>query len=241
VTGRVTLALDAASSRLTIAAERAGTVAARHLDGSRHHTAQVLVLIDEVLTACGAVPRDIGAVISGEGPGSFTGLRVAASVAKALVWRREDVTWHTGSSLLARIPLEAGHRRVLALSDALRGEVYAGCWELGDGAIRAIDPPARAVRPEELSRFGAVDLVVGSIPDALVPDVARVTAKAPVTGEAALPDARRLLALRDWRGGLVAVHEALTWHPEYGRPAEAQVVWERKHGIPLPDPGHSSR
>jgi tRNA threonylcarbamoyladenosine biosynthesis protein TsaB len=216
-------------------------VAGRHLDGSRHHTAQVLVLIDEVLTECGAEPRDIGAVISGDGPGSFTGLRVAASVAKALVWHREDVTWHTGSSLLSRIPLGAGHRRVVAVSDALRGELYAGCWELADGEVRAIDPPARAVRPDHLARFGAVDLVVGSIPEALVPDVARVTGQPPVTGEVALPDARRLLALREWRGGLAVVHEPGTWHPEYGRPAEAQVVWERKHGVPLPDPGHSSR
>lgn len=238
----VVVALDAASSRLTLAVEREGTVAARHLDGARQHTAQVLTLLDAALGEVGASVREVTAVITGDGPGSFTGLRVASSVAKALAWGRAEVEWLTGPSLLTRVPLDEGEpRRVLALSDALRGELYAGCWQLGAGAVTAVDPPARAMPPHALAGFGAMDAVVGTIPEALVGAVRAATGVEPVTGEAALPDARRLLALRHWRGGLARVADPGRWHPEYGRPAEAQAVWERKHGKPLPDPGHTAR
>jgi tRNA threonylcarbamoyladenosine biosynthesis protein TsaB len=234
------LALDAASSRLTVAVERTdGRVAERHLDGPRRHAAQVLVLIDEVLSECGITPREIGAVLSGDGPGSFTGLRVATSVAKALVWRRDDVAWYTASSLLSRIALtEEDGARVLAVSDALRGELYAGCWDVQRGRVEQVDPPARAMHPEDLARFGTPHVVAGTVPDALRDAVALATGRPLVD---ALPDARNLLALRYRAGGVTRVEDPVAWHPEYGRPAEAQVVWERKRGHALPDPGHTAR
>lgn len=240
MTNGVWLALDAASPRLTVAAECPdGTIATRQLDGPRRHTAQVLVLIDEVLSECGITPREIGAVLSGDGPGSFTGLRVATSVAKALVWQRSDVAWYTASSLLSRVTLGADAAvRVLALSDALRGELYAGCWDVKHGSVTQVDPPARAMRPEDLTRFGAVDVVAGTVPEALRNAVTAATGRP--LGDA-LPDARNLLALRHRAGGVTRVEDPVAWHPEYGRPAEAQVVWERKRGRALPDPGHTAR
>ena len=35
------------------------------------------------------------------------------------------------------------------------------------------------------------------------------------------------------------VAEPLTWEPEYGRPAEAQALWEARHGRALPHPSRS--
>jgi tRNA threonylcarbamoyladenosine biosynthesis protein TsaB len=47
-----------------------------------------------------------------------------------------------------------------------------------------------------------------------------------------MPAAAAVVRLREW-GRLEPV--ALTsWEPEYGRLAEAQVVWERTHGQALP-------
>ncbi|HEX3928556.1 MAG TPA: tRNA (adenosine(37)-N6)-threonylcarbamoyltransferase complex dimerization subunit type 1 TsaB [Gemmatimonadales bacterium] len=232
----ITIAADAASDRCTIAATDGTRVVHRDLDGARGHAGRILALLDETLRDLDAVPRDIGQLLTGDGPGSFTGLRVVAALAKALAWRRQ-LPWSTAPSLRIRA---AAHRpaaggRVLALSDALRGELYAGCWEFADDAVSQVGPSPRAVDPAGLvSVFGAVDVVVGSIPATALDVVSQVTGRVPVTGSAALPDARRLFELHAMRGGTVPVIDAAQWEPEYGRPAEAQAVWERKHGRPLP-------
>lgn len=233
----LTLALDCASERCTLALSDGTTVVSRFVDGPRRHATEVLGLVDEALEAFGAAPRDLGRVLTGDGPGSFTGLRVAGAVAQALVWGRPAVEWEVAPSLLVRAAAHVpdGGGSVLACADALRGELYAGCWRVGPASVLAIGGPPRAMVPEQLVGFGAVDAVVGGIPERLLAAVAAATGITPISGEAGLPDARQLLRLGTLAGGTVPVTTPEAWRPHYGRPAEAQAVWERRHGRPLPD------
>ena len=237
----VTLALDAATERLTVALAKGDLVSSLHVDGPRRHAREALGMVDALLAEHGLGPRDITRVISGDGPGSFTGLRVASAVAKALVWGRTALEWYTAPSLLARAVAQV-HRgadtTVLALSDALRGELYAGCWRFTGSQVVLQGEAPHAMVPSALDAFGRVDVVVGSMPDAMLPIVRQSTGKEPVVGEAALPDARWLVALAEWQGGVHRVGNAVSWHPQYGRPSEAQAVWEAKHGRRLPDSTH---
>jgi tRNA threonylcarbamoyladenosine biosynthesis protein TsaB len=231
----ITLAFDTATDRCSVAASDGIRTSSGSVDGARRHAAAILGLIDHALREVGGAPADIGRVLIGDGPGSFTGLRVAASVAKALVWQRR-VEWRTAPSLLVRAAAHApvGGGRVLAVSDALRGELYAGCWQITPSSIAPFGTAPRAMTPESLRSLGDVAVVVGTIPDPLLDRVRVATGREPVTGEAALPDARTLLALAGIAGGTQRVEDAATWEPEYGRPAEAQAVWERTHGTGLP-------
>ena len=238
----ITLALDTATDRCTVAASDGRRVAHRYVDGSRRHAAAILGLIDAVLGELGAGGHDIARLVVADGPGSFTGLRVAAAVARALAWHR-DVEWRIAPSLLVRAAgqVPPGGGTVLALSDALRGEVYAASWRFGEHDVVRLSPLARAMPPAALATLAPVDVVVGSIPPALLAAVGAATGRDAVTGEAALPDARRLLQLADLAGGTDRVADPGGWQPEYGRPSEAQVVWERNHGIELPSAsGHAS-
>ncbi len=231
----ITLALDTATDRCTVAATDGTRVAERFIDGARQHTRAVLGLIDEVLGDLNATPADVRRVLTADGPGSFTGLRVSAAVAKGIAWTGQ-VEWRTAPSLLVRAmghaPAAGGV--VLALSDALRGDLYAGCWSIGPDAVRIVGDPPHARKPETLGVYGAVDLVVGSVPEALREAVAAATGRTPCLGMAALPQAVSLFALDARDGGTTLVANVAEWEPEYGRPAEAQAVWERKHGRPLP-------
>ena len=232
----ITLAFDTASDRCTVAATDGSQVAHRHIDGSRRHAAAILSLLDEVLGEVAATPRDVNLLLTGDGPGSFTGLRVSSSVAKALCWGR-PIEWRTAPSLLIRAAAHttAGGSTVLALTDALRGDVYAGCWRIGAEGVVPVGPHPRAVAPDQLaSLFGQVDVVVGTVPEALRPAIALATGRVVIGGEEALPDARTLLALAEIDGATTRVSDPASWEPEYGRPAEAQAVWERTHGRPLP-------
>lgn len=231
----IALALDTATDRCTVAAGDGTRAAHRFLDGSRKHASAIIGMIDAVLAELDVQLREVQRVIIADGPGSFTGLRVAASVAKAFAWRT-TVELRATPSLLIRAAAHApaGGGNVLALSDALRGEVYAASWRFGENGVVATSPPPRAMVPADLAAFLPVDIVVGSVPPALAAQVARITGREGVTGEAALPDARMLLKLDGMPGGTVAVGDIAAWEPEYGRPSEAQVVWERTHGVELP-------
>lgn len=233
----ITLALDTATDRCTVAATDGTRLVERHLDGARQHARSVLGLTDELLAELGAAPRDIQRMLTADGPGSFTGLRVAASVAKGLAWAGR-LEWHTAPSLLVRAAAHAPATGgvVLALSDALRGDLYAGCWRIAEGRVERVGTAPRARTPASLAEFGVVDVVVGSVPEALRSAVEAATGQTLIGGDAALPTARALLALDGFVGGTERVVDVAGWEPEYGRPAEAQAVWERKHGRPLPSP-----
>ncbi len=235
----ISLAFDTATDRCTVAASFDGTVRVSHafVDGARRHAAAIIGLIDDVLREIGGASADIACVIIGDGPGSFTGLRVAASGRQAaLAWRSARVEWRVAPSLLVRATAHTppGGGKILALSDALRGELFAGCWRFGASGVERDGAPPRAVTPESLATFHPVDVVVGSIPAALVDRVREATGRVPIVGDAALPDARMLLTLAGMPGGTLLVADPAAWEPDYGRPAEAQAVWERTHGTELP-------
>ncbi len=230
----ISLALDSASDRCSVAASNGSDVAHRHLDGARGHATAILGLLDQVLHEIGASVTEVNRVLSGDGPGSFTGLRVTTAVAKAIVWGRR-VEWRTAPSLLLRAASHAGEGGiVLAVSDALRGDVYAGCWRFDAHGVHPIGGPPCAMPPAALAALGPVDRVVGTLAPAIADAVTRSTGRPVIAGAEALPDARQLLLLADRRGGTTLISDAAAWEPEYGRPAEAQAVWERTHGRQLP-------
>ena len=96
------LALETATDRASVAL---GTSAAdalvRELVGARRHAAELLSMIDAVLHERGVGLDAVRELVLSDGPGSFTGLRVGASAAKAIVQARGVALW-VAPSLLVR-------------------------------------------------------------------------------------------------------------------------------------------
>ena len=142
MSGDLVLALDTATAPGGVAVGRNGTVLGEVvLDTAPRHSEQVLPAIEQALRSAGATVRDVTAVVVGAGPGSFTGVRIAAAIAKGLVHARA-LPLHAFSSLLAAA-VSAGmtERAVCALFDARRGEAYAGCWRQQEGAMETLLEP----------------------------------------------------------------------------------------------------
>ena len=238
----IALGIETTTDRLSVAAVgQSGRVAVRQAEGARKHAALLFPLIEEVLSELHLRLEEVEALAVADGPGSFTGLRVGASAAKALARAQPRLTVWTASTLLVRAagaaPLHGA--RVLVVTPALRGELYAASYRMNlPAAVETLAVPALAT-PESLHRE-APDLLVADAPEKLVDRLADQFAVPLVRGNASRPNAAALLALLAVEGGAQRVAELETWEPCYGRPAEAQARWEALHG-PLPNPPRVAR
>ena len=132
------LAIETATDACSCALEFSGTVTTRHTVEPRRHTELLLPMIDEVLAHAGARLGALDAIAFGRGPGSFTGLRIACSVAQGLGFgaNRPLVAVSTLQALAAGMRRSRGTSRVLVALDARMGEVYWGGFEW-DGVTMA--------------------------------------------------------------------------------------------------------
>lgn len=149
------LALDASSSACSAALLReddAGTEClARFEMTPRAHTRRLMPMVDEVLAEAQLSPFHLDAVAFGRGPGSFTGLRIAAGVAQGLAFGLNCPL--LGVSTLEALALQA-HRRyhlrhVVTALDARMGEVYAATWHCLKDTITPMSAEA-VLAPEAL-------------------------------------------------------------------------------------------
>ena len=110
------------------------------------HATRLMPAVADVMERSGLDWRELVAIAVGVGPGSFTGLRIGVTTARALA-AANGLPVRPVSSLVALAHgIEAEETVVLPLIDAKRGEVFAAAYELP----REIWPPF-AVRPEELA------------------------------------------------------------------------------------------
>lgn len=231
------LALETATDRASVAiGESTEDAVEESLSGARRHAGALLPMIESALRRRGATLDQVTGVVVSDGPGSFTGLRVGASVGKALARARGLPLW-TAPSLVVRAAGVAGprHRLVLAVSDALRGDVYAAAVRFDPGRIHTEIEPS-VWRPEALAELDlAPDALVGEVPPAAAALLERWTGLELIRPPTGAPQALRLIGLVTVEGGARRVEDVSGWEPVYGRPAEAQARWEIAHGRPLPD------
>lgn len=133
------LALETSSSRCGVALLRAheGKVDITLLehDGAQEHAERLLPMARDLLTRAGLAPDDLDAVAFGQGPGGFTGLRVACGVAQGIAMARglPVVPVVSLQAVAARVPARPEQVVVVAL-DARMEEVYLGAYRRVDGA-----------------------------------------------------------------------------------------------------------
>jgi tRNA threonylcarbamoyladenosine biosynthesis protein TsaB len=133
------LAFDTATRATAVALCDRGIFAARDdpRPGQRpRHMTRLMPLIAEVLGEAGFTWQLIDRIAVGRGPGTFTGLRVGVSTARALA-RSLDCPL-VGVSTLHSLALNVRHATaqqldadsVIAVLDARRGEAFAAAWRV---------------------------------------------------------------------------------------------------------------
>jgi tRNA threonylcarbamoyl adenosine modification protein YeaZ len=240
VTGGRWLAIDTATDVASVAVGNGATVlAGAHTQGARRHAAEILRLVDFVLSRAGARPGDLDGIVLGDGPGSFTGLRIGWATAKGLA-QESGLEVRAVPSLLAAAAGAAarlGAVPIAACFDALRGQVYAGIYVVHPDRAETLLAPS-VVTVAELATRSPVRprLVVGDGAVRYAADVTAWVSAPPVPLDQLPPTATMLLGLVERAGAARVIDDLASAEPVYGRPAEAQARWEARYGRPLPDP-----
>lgn len=184
-------------------------------------SARLFTMIDEVLAGTGLDRLD--AIAFDAGPGAFTGLRIACSVAQGLAFVRELPVVEVGSlEAAAWRSLRQGGRPAVALvaNDARMGEIY--------GALCLVHPPDDARRGPQLETLvGPMLCAAGSPPSAMSRAV--VLALRPELAEIdwlAAGDAWGGVGLGEGWHAMLSVADATG-----AAPGDAQAVAEIAHGL----------
>ncbi len=184
---------------------------------------QLFPAVQALLADVGSTVHHLTGVVCGAGPGSFTSLRIAASLAKGLAHGASLPLFEVSSLLLAAADavdtLPVGP--AIVHGDALRGERYVlDVVCAADGRVHAQSALQRMTL-EELYAYAAGR-----------PRIAVLASPTPeLETRVVTPSAAHLVRLAPISWSLVSLD---SWEPQYGRLAEAQVKWEASHGVPLP-------
>jgi tRNA threonylcarbamoyladenosine biosynthesis protein TsaB len=157
------LALDTTEEACSAALYLDGEVRARYELAPRRHSVLILPMMDALLAEAGLQLAQLDGLAFGRGPGSFTGVRIAAAVVQGAAFGADlpVAPVSTLCALAQRACREIGAGRVLAAFDARMGEVYWGpCVADAAGLMQPADaervlPPERVPLPEQGDWVGA--------------------------------------------------------------------------------------
>jgi len=150
------LAFDTSSEACSVALNLDGQILSRFEHAPRRHTELLLPMIEEMLMEAGVELGDLDALAFGRGPGSFTGVRIAAGVAQGIAFGADlpVAPVSTLAALALRSYREEGKGRLLAAFDARMREVYWGCFIIDDNdrpqlqGCESVSPPDYVSLPE---------------------------------------------------------------------------------------------
>ena len=154
------LAVDTSSLACSVALSVDGMVTERHAEEAREHTRLLVPMMRELLHEAGLVSEDLDAIVLGNGPGSFIGMRIAASVAQGLAYGSETPIAPVSSlaAVAAEVFDATGALEAVVAQDAHMNEVYLGAFRRGqDGLpVAMFDECLHTQTPiEELDEAGA--------------------------------------------------------------------------------------
>lgn len=215
------LAFDSSSQALSVALlEDDQTVAQTCFNMKQNHSVTLMPTIDFLMTSVGWQPSDLGRIVVAQGPGSYTGLRMAVATAKTLAYALQIEV--VGLSSLLALTDVSFSGLVISLIDARRNHVYAGFYLNGisqqpDAYMSFEQVLALAKASQEGVCFvGEVEPFRPQIEEALPAATIKVS----------LPSASLLGRLGQDMPALASAHDLV---PNYLKRVEAEENWLKEH------------
>ncbi len=145
------LAIDTATELCSAALRLGSRLIGREAELTRGHSERILAMVDEVLREGGVGLTALDGIGVGRGPGAFTGVRLAVSVAQGLAFGAGlPVAPISDLRALAQRVLESSAAAsVVVCGDARMGEVYWACYRRDSGGLAELHGTERVTSPAE--------------------------------------------------------------------------------------------
>ena len=134
------LALETSTQYCSVALWRDGDVDAREALAGQRHSELLLPMVEALLERHGLGLKELDGIAFGEGPGSFTGLRIGCGVTQGLAFGAGLPV--VGVSTLLALAEAARSGRAVCCLDARMGEVYHAAYARSDAGWEAVHAPS---------------------------------------------------------------------------------------------------
>jgi len=234
------LALDTATAQVGVAIGVDDRVVGEvRLVGGRRHAEHLVPVIEALCRESGVALDQMAAIGVGIGPGLFTGLRVGVATATMLAHVLTIPVVPVGSLDLVAHPLRHADRRIVAVLDARRSEVFYASYQPVPGGVQRLTEPAVA-GPDDVAAE-----IVGQREETLVvgdgvaahPSVFAGLDRTEHAGpEFAAPNPGSLAELTVHRVEREEFSQPGEIAPLYLRGADARINWEQRRGATAEGP-----
>ena len=245
---KLLLALDTSTEELAVGLgsftpEGVHVIGEVNLNVPRASLTHLVPSIQRLLESVDLEVRDVGAVIVGRGPGSFTGVRIGVATAKGIAQGLRVPLYGVGT-LDAIAERFAGRDGLVGvIGDAMRKEVYPALFRCTGGVVRRLTPHAvasPAAVAEEWRAYGEPIVIAGNglakyaeVFESVLGDALSVAHEAMWA-----PTGQALLAA-GWRSraeGRPGDGDAGALLPVYTRLSDAEVNERVRSGAPVTNP-----
>ncbi len=146
------LALETSTENCSVALLNEDKITFKSELAPQHHAEIIITMIDELLKESSLSKDDLDGIVLSQGPGSFTGVRIAASTAQGLALGLDKkVALVTSLEALAIESIADSNSTpdyVVSSIDARMGEVYLAVYKYADNELTLLDEE-RVLKPED--------------------------------------------------------------------------------------------
>ena len=147
------LALETSAAACSVALQIGEKIISRTIVEPRKQTQQILPMIYDLLLTANVTQEALQAVAFSQGPGSFTGVRVASSVAQGLGFALQiPIIAVSSLAVLAQTVWMQSPpwQQIVTLVDAHMGQVYCGIYQLNANGIMELIAQEGVYHPKEI-------------------------------------------------------------------------------------------
>lgn len=226
------LAIDTSNHPMSVAlVENDQLLATTTLNMVRNHSIFLLPVIDDLFQKVQWQPQDLDRIVVAQGPGSYTGIRIAVTSAKVLAdTLKIELVGISSLKTVAANVNPGTNALIVPFFDARRGNVFAGAYQWKDGQlISVLNDQHLAMQDllEQLAKFEKPVLLAGELTDRLKKQLTAVPKQMQFLPSAfAIPSTYQLALLGAKE---TPVQDIDDFVPQYLRITEAEAVWQHQH------------
>ena len=163
------LAIDTSNKPLSVAVLKdTELLATETITTHQKHAEYLLPVIEDLVSKAGLTPAEIDRIVVATGPGSYTGVRMATTVAKTLAMTLNIELVSVSSLLTLALTVQKSQRLIVPVFDARNDNMYTGLYKWDDDQLKSVLPDRHTNILEWLERLKEINepmTVISSSPN----------------------------------------------------------------------------